>query len=312
MQKALKVLLCTLAVAALAAMVFMILNYDREAHTRTARLTALTEQAKEYEAELLRLRRELETQEMHVYKPEGPGAAVIAFRIADAETLEQALNYGTTYGFTPAILINTADEDLNEILETLEGSGLDVILYGNGFDENEPQRVRELRYSIAIAHCKDTRAYLLRAGEDTEENRRLLAEAMVRTLFVYGDTPDSTVQEDGSAQLNYSYVSQNGYSPAYRLSGLARSEQGLLFAFDMKETTVTSRQMGEIIDLICREAENGHIRICSVSEAVQTVQDRVERENERLSAYLSEQEERNARIRELEETIREIYSHWND
>ena len=80
----------------------------------------------------------------------------------------------------------------------------------------------------------------------------------------------------------------------------------------MKETTLTAHQTGEIVNLICREASDGLIRVCTVEEAAQTVKARTEREEARLGEYLAAQAAREARIRELEAAIREIYSHWDD
>ena len=312
MRRLIQILIILLCVVLLAGMALMIYRYREDTRARSAHIAALSAQAKAFESELQQLKREQETQEMQLYTPEGPGAAVIAFRIGGEETLETALAYGEEYGFTPTILINTADEDLDDILEALADTGLDVILYSRGFGENAAGRIRELQEALEEAGCENTNAFLLRAGDDTEENRKILSRAGIGTLFLYGDTLSSDITDDGTAELNYSYVNKSSYSPASRLADLDGSEQGLLFAIDLKETTVTERQMEEILSLICEEEDAGHIVIGSVSHAVRTVRDRIGREHERLEEFLTAQEERSARIEELEATIREIYSHWDD
>ena len=288
----------------------MILSYRRESQARANRIAELSAQAKEYESELAQLKREQETQEMQLYAPEGPGAAVIAFRIGGEESLARALDYGREYGFTPTILVNTADGEMESILAALEGTGLDVLLYSRGLDGSA--RIRELQEALEEAGCENTNAYLLRASDDTAENRKALSRAGITTLFLYGDSLTSAIAEDGTAELNYSYVNKASYNPANRLSDLADSEQGLLFAIDLVDTTVTERQTEEILSLICEEADTGHIEIGSVSNAVQVVRERVEREQANLASFQAEQAERAARIEELERTIRDIYSHWDD
>lgn len=312
MPKLMRTAICSAAALLLVGMTVMLMHYRQETRARAAHIETLATEAKQYEAELTRLKREQEVQELHIYKPEGPGAAVIAFRIADEESLQQVLNYGTSYGFTPAILVNTAEDDTETLLTLLRGSGLDVVFYSVGFTADELDGLQELQWTFRKAGCGNTQSYLLRAADDTEENRAALTEAGIRTLFLYGDTLDTQITEDGTAMLNYSYVNKSGYSPANRLVDLAGSEQALLFAIDMKETTVTEHQMEEIVSLICREGDNGAVKICTVDEAVQTVRDRVDREQGRLHEFFAAQDERNTRIEELEAAIREIYSHWDD
>ena len=107
-------------------------------------------------------------------------------------------------------------------------------------------------------------------------------------------------------------MNRSAYTPVNRLTALSDSEQGLLFAFDLAETTVTERQTNEIFRLIKEQADSGRIKIGSVADAVQTVKDRCAREKENLDAFEAVQEERNARIAELKAIIAEIYSHWDD
>ena len=312
MRTVIRVLITVLIVILLAGMTVMIYNYRQETQARSARIAELSAQAKAYEAELTQLKREQETQEMQIYTPEGPGAAVVAFRVGGEETFAQAQAFGREYGFRPALLINTADEDLDYIIETVTDSGLEVILYSQGFSKNEAGRIRELHERLEEAGCENTDSYLLRASDDTEENRAALSRAGISTLFLYGDSLMSVIAEDGTAELNYSYINKSSYNPANRLADLNGSEQALLFAIDMKETTVTDRQMDEIVGLISEESDSGHIMIGTVENAVRTVRERMERENANLEAFETEQEERTARIAELEETIRDIYSHWDD
>ena len=153
---------------------------------------------------------------------------------------------------------------------------------------------------------------LLRFAPAVIPDREALARAGITTLFIYGDTLSGTITEDGTAELNYSYINKSSYSPSSRLSALENSEQGLLFAIDLVQSTVTERQEAEIFSLIRDEEDKGRIVVRGVKDAVQTVRDRLEQEQQKLEEFLSEQAERSARIEELEETIREIYSHWDD
>ncbi len=309
-RRLIQILIAVSLLGLLGGLAAVILTYHRDSQARSAQLESLSEQARDYENELLRLRREAETQELHIYTPEGPGAAVFAFRLDSEETLQRAVSYGENYRFTPAILLDLTD-DTDSVLTLLEESGLEIIFYSADFSENDLQKLRDIRRIIKATGCVDTQSFLLRSADDTEENRAALSQAGIQTLFLYDDLLDTSVLTDGTTKLNYSYVSKSGYSPANRLANLANSEQALLFAIDLKETTVTEHQMDEIIELICQEEENGHIRIGSVADAVQTVQDRVKREENRLNEYMAAQDERAARIAELEATIREIYSQWD-
>lgn len=310
LHKILRVLLGLFIVALLAVMAWMILNYRQDMQERSSHIAALSAEASAYEAELTRLRREQETEEMHIYKPEGPGTAVIAFLVDGEETLADAMHYGSSYGFTPTILLRADAENLDEIVESLSGSQLDVILYSRGIDSSG--RIRRLQERLEEAGCRNTNAYLLRASDDTEANRKTLGSAGITTLFLYGDSLASDVNDAGTVELNYSYINKNTYSPANRLADLKGSEQGLLFAVDLVETTASDRQLSEILEVIRDEADAGHISIGSVAEAVNTVKGRVARETANLEDFLAKQEARSARIAELETIIREIYSHWDD
>ena len=311
MRRLIQILIILLCLALLAGMTVMIFRYRAEARTRAAQISALSAQAREYESELMRLRREQEVQEMQLYTPEGPGAAIVAFRIGDEETLEAAVAYGEAYGFTPSVIVNVDEENAAALLETLADRGLDIIFGCNTFSNRTETALRAMTEKAENAGCSITSSFLLRAGDDNEENRKTLKRAGVTTLFLYGDVLSSTVSDDFT-ELNYSYISRSGYNPSSRLSDLRGSEQGLLFAVDLVETTVTERQTEEILSLIREEQNAGHIVLSSVSGAALTVQDRVDHERQRVEEFLAVQETRSARIAELEETIREIYSHWDD
>ncbi|MCR4804377.1 MAG: hypothetical protein K5981_01810 [Clostridia bacterium] len=294
----------------IAGMAAMLHHSRAKMSARSQRIASLVAEANAYETELNELRRQQELEEMHIYKPEGPGAAVVAFLIDGENTLRTALSYGQTYGFTPSILLRTDDPDVDTVIEAITNTGLEVILYSRGI--GTPAQIRALQERVDDANCANTYSYLLRAGDDTDETRQVLNSAGIRTLFLYGDSLTGRVTEEGTTELNYSYINRSSYTPANRLSDLNGSEQGLLFAFDLVDTTVTARQMDEILAAIRDEADSGHIAIGSVQDAVQTVENRQERENANLADFLEVQEARSARIEELEEIIKEIYSHWDD
>ena len=312
MRKLIRILLILLCAALLAGMALMIYRYRADQKERAARIASLAKQAKEYESELVRLRREQETQEMQMYKPEGPGVAVVAVYANSEDVLTAALKLGSTYGVSPCVLLCVDDEGIESILTLLAEEEREVILSCRSFTAETAAQLRAVLETLEEMDCEFSHAFLLRAGVDTEENRQLLAHAGITTLFIYGDTLSGTVNEDGTAELNYSYVNKSSYSPANRLAALENSEQGLLFAIDLVESTVTERQEAEIFSLIRDEADTGRIVVRGVSDAVRTVKDRAEREQQKLEEYLTAQSERSARIKELEETIREIYSHWDD
>lgn len=288
----------------------VMLHYRSNMQDRSQRIAALNAKAKDYETELNELRRQQEIEEMHLYTPEKPGAAVIAFLIDGQQTLARALSLGKTYGFTPAILLRTDEDKLDTVLGAITNSGLEVILYNRGFDN--AGNVRAMHRRLDAVGCKNTYACLLRANDDTEQIRRKLARADITTLFLYGDSITSTITEEGTVELNYSYINKSSYNPSNRLSELSDSEQGLLFAFDLVETTVTDHQMEEILRMIREEADAGHITLGSVGNAVRLIQDRTEREAASVAEFLAAQQTRSARIKELEEMIKEIYSHWDD
>ena len=310
LRKVLRAVIALVIVGLLAGMALIIIRYRSEMNARSRRIASLAPQAAVYEAELNELRRKQETEEKKIYKPEGPGVAVISFLADDDATFDAALEYGKTYGFTPTILLKTDDETTDSVIDIISGSGLDVILYGRGnyYEEN----IRSIGERLAEAGLNNTGAFLMRAGDDTEANREILYKAGITTLFLYGDTLASAVTDGGVIELNYSYVNKSSYTPANRLASLSDSEQGLLFAIDLAETTVTEHQTGEILRVIKDQAASGHIVIGSVADAVRTVTDRTAREMENLGAFEAVQKERIARIAELKAIIAEIYSHWDD
>ncbi len=310
LHKVLRIVIIAAIAALLAGMAMIIIHYRSEMNARSRKIASLAPLAAEYEAELNELRRKQETEEKKIYRPEGPGVAVISFLIDDEATFDAALSYGKTYGFTPTILLKTDDETTDAVIDIISGSGLDVILYGRG-DYSE-ENIRSVAERLKGAGLNNTGAFLIRASDDTEANREILRKAGMTTLFLYGDSLTSSVGDDGTAQLNYSYVNKSSYTPANRLASLGDSEQGLLFAIDLVETTVTERQTGEILRVIKDQATAGHIVIGSVADAVGTVTNRTAREKENLDAFEAVQDERNARIAELKAIIAEIYSHWDD
>lgn len=309
-KKRILTLIIILAIFLLVSMVAVILRYDAESQARESRLQSISVQANMLERELRQLQRKAEKQEMQIYQSEGPGVAIIAFRISDEYDLQKALSYGAEYGFNPTILFNTGD-DVDGLISLIDDTGLEIVLYSYGFPDDELSRILAINNTFQQTFNETSDSYLLRSNDDTPENQTALLHAGIRVLFLYGEELNNSVREDGTVTLNYSFINKSSYSPERRLSNLIDSEQALLFAIDMKETTVTEHQMDEIIELICQEEENGHIRIGSVADAVQTVQDRVKREKNRLNEYMAAQEERAARIAELEATIREIYSQWD-
>ena len=312
MRKIIRILLILLCVALLAGMTLMIYRYRADEKERSARIASLAKQAKEYESELVHLRREQETQEMQMYRPEGPGVAVVAVYANTEDVLTSALKLGSEYGLSPGVLLCVDDEGNATLLTLLAEEKREVILSCRSFTPETASQLRALQEALEEAGCEFSHAFLLRAGSDTKENRETLARAGITTLFIYGDTLSGTITEAGTAELNYSYINKSSYSPANRLSALENSEQGLLFAIDLVQSTVTERQEAEIFSLIRDEEDTGRILVRGVSDAVRTVKDRTEREQQKLEEFLTAQEARSARIRELEETVREIYSHWDD
>lgn len=310
LRKIIKAVIALVIVGLLAGMAFIIIRYRSDMNERSRRLAELSPEAAAYEAELTDLLREQENEEMSIYMPEGPGVAVISFLVDGVETFNAAREYGEAYGFTPTILLKTDEWDPDPIIEVISGSGLDVILYSRG--EYSAENIKRIKDSLRDAGLGDTGACLIRASDDTEKNRKTLKDSGIETLFLYGDTLTSGTTDDGTVELNYSYVNRTEYTPTNRLASLADTEQGLLFAFDLVETTVTERQTEEILELIKDQADSGHIAIGSVADAVRTVKDRVAREKEKLDAFNEAKEARSARIAELKEKIAEIYSHWDD
>ncbi len=292
-------------------MTLMIYHYRLDARERSSHIAELSAMAKEYETELTHLKREQELAEQDSYIPEAPGAAVIAFRIDGEETLELAKAYGEKYRFTPSILLNVDDENASELIELLAESGLDLIFACNSFTTRTGADLKAVMETEEELGGNNTRAFLLRANDDTEDNRRILVKNGINTLFLYGGALDTDVTEDFT-ELNYSYISRSGYTPSTRLTDLDRSEQGLLFAVDLVDTTVTEKQLDDILDAIQTAAEERRITIGSTDRAVSVVHSRVDSEREVLDRFLSTQDKRLARIEELEGIIREIYSHWDD
>ncbi len=311
MRKLLKILICIAALTGLALMSVMIYHYREDASQRSAHIAELAALAKEYETELTQLKREQELQEMHNYVPEGPGAAVIAFRIGDEETLLKAQAYGQKYRFTPSVIVNVDDENVMDILALLSDSGMDIIFACNRFNTKTGAALKTVMEAEEELIGNSTRSFLLRSNDDTETNRRILIKNGIKTLFLYGGVLSTDVTDDFT-ELNYSYINRSGYSPTSRLSDLDRSEQGLLFAVDLVETTVTEKQLDDILDSIRAADEEGKITIGATESAVNVVRSRVESENEMRERFIATQDERLARIEELEAIIREIYSHWDD
>ncbi len=311
MRKLVKILVCIIVLTALGLMAMRIYYYREDANARSAHIAELSALAKEYETELTHLKREQELAEQNTYIPEAPGAAIIAFRIDSEETLELAKAYGEKYRFTPSILINVDDVEASELIELLADSGLDLIFACNSFTIRTGTDLKTVMEAEEELGGNTTHAFLLRANDDTEANRRILIKAGIKTLFLYGGTLDTDVTEEFT-ELNYSYISRSGYTPSTRLSDLDRSEQGLLFAVDLVDTTVTEKQLDDILDAIQAASEEGRITVGSTERAVSVVRSRVDSENEVRERFLSSQNERLARIEELEEIIREIYSHWDD
>ena len=127
-----RVLIGVIIALLLAGMTLVLFRYRADMNSRSRRIASLTAQANAYETELNDLRRQQELEEMHLYTPEGPGVAVIAFLIDGEESLSTAVGYGQAYGFEPSILLRADDPNVDSVIESMAGAGLDVILYSRG------------------------------------------------------------------------------------------------------------------------------------------------------------------------------------
>ena len=307
MLKKLGYVLCVLLAAALAV---LFLHYRSSASASARQIQALQEQARPYEVELDRLMREVDTRKREIATPTEPGMAVIGYTVSSASDLALIATQSEQYGFQPVIFLPVDSAELEAITAVMYGADYEIALTYDNWDGATVQRAQELRKTLESNRLHDVGAFLLRSGEDTPENRQALQEAGFRYLVVYGDRLDNQFRNDVS-YLNYSYISRESYTPDNRLSALVSSEQAMCFVFSMQRVG-ESGVVAATLDRIRQVVDQGQVEWEMLTTAAEKAQGYIEQREQEEKAYDREEAEIARRIDELQRTIDEIYSHWND
>lgn len=281
---------------------------------RLAQMHALQQQAAPYEREIREIQSELSKREDAISANSDISGAVPCFGISSAKDIEVVKELSAGYAFTPTILLNCSLNKgvLRNIIRAAAAEKYGFVLSIRSMGDDTLDTAEELQEMIAEYTTAWKPIVLLRNQEDTEANRALLAQHGYQTLFRYTDLDDGI--QDEILYLPYGFLLATTSSS--RLTAkLVSAHTSMAFCFnldDLHDHTLAEKDITDCLNVLDEYVSEKALEYRDADTAFGILaqkEGKTERAKAEFDRYAQTQE---ARIKELQDIVSEIYSHWDE
>lgn len=287
----------------------------QQENRRQEHMSTLKQQAAPYEREIRAIQSELNKQKNAISANTDTSGAIPCFNISSAEDVATVKKLCAGYAFTPTILLNCSleQESLNSIIEASAAENYDFVLYVRTMQEDTLDTMAQLQETIAQYNPAWKPAVLLHGQEDTKQNQALLAEHGYRTLFRYNNELDDGAQDE-MLYLAYGFIRATT-DTSWLTDMLVDTRTSMAICFDLdglQKNTLAEKDITDCLDVLDERLSAGVLEYRDVQTAFLVLaqkEGRTEQARAEFDQYAQQQE---ARIEELENIVREIYSHWEE
>ena len=154
---------------------------------------------------------------------------------------------------------------------------------------------------------------LLRNSEDTETNRALLAEYGYETLFRFSAALDDGTQDE-ILYLSYGFIlATTSINRLTEMLVSAHTSMAICFDLDnLHDNTLSKKDITDCLNVLDEHVSEKTLEYRDADTAFLVLAQKVgeyERAKAEFDQYAQQQE---ARIKELQDSVNEIYNHWNE
>lgn len=276
--------------------------------------SALSKQAKPYEDELKNIRKEMAKTKSSLGYVDELSNIIIGFNMSSTDDLQTILSYATRYKIKPTIILDCDKglATLDNLLDCLKYTGYDIILTGKNYDDYTSEVASTVRKKLSKYSLVDTKLFLLQRDMNTTANLERLFYDGYRGYTVYSTQEIlSGIDDKGLAYITYSNISKVNYSMTDKIKYFISGREPALFIFELSALTKGTMSEDTIkLSLEClKEYEKAGQII--FSNATDTIKELVKLKDSAVKStadYYKYEEEQNARIKELQQIIRNIYN----
>ncbi|MCD7854842.1 MAG: hypothetical protein LUG66_04415 [Clostridiales bacterium] len=297
----------------LACMIFT----DKQAEkAHSENLEEFTAKAEAYEDELQALKDRLTALRNGVDYVAETAKIMTGFVVSDVSDISYIREKASAYSLSPVLVIDCL-KDMDFIKEVTEAAddSWEIMLYASEFSEEINEKVLSVMAYLNSANRGHCGVFLLRDDFKNAANIQLLLDDGFIGYTGYNDSPKSGQSQDGSVYFDYSFLTASGTAIAARLSILYGNKNAMILAFDMASINsgaLTENYVLSILDSIKTNEKNGVCLITSAKEVINELSEINMTEAERRAEYEAQADELQARIDELDKTIRRIYSEFEE
>jgi len=264
-----------------------------------------------YERELKSLNRELDNAKEE-YLVDPMATMVFTFEVSDTEMVDKMLEFTDRYDLAPAIVldIDLTDEDLNAVLEYVDGQKYEVAYTGEPFNERSIDRLLELREAVSKTSLTDTGLFIIRDSSFCAANVELLRSNGFAGYTVYTDYARVTNKDGELYYCDYSYIVQTGTVITERLKYMITGGTTMVMIFDLnayEQKRFKDNTVRELVEDVYFYRDSGKMAVSSILGAFNAIDLRAETEAENMKLFETEHRVQLERRAELERLINEYY-----
>lgn len=282
---------------------------------RLAQMHALQQQAAPYEQEIREIQSELNKREKAISTSTDISGAIPCFEISSAKDIELVKKLSAGYAFTPTILLNCSldKETLRDIIKAAAAENYKFVLFIRSMQDDTLDTAEELQEMIAEYTTGWEPTVLLRNPEDTQENRALLAQRGYQTLFRYRTDLDDGTQDE-ILYLPYGFIlATTSSSRLTEMLVSAHTSNAICFDLDnLHDNTLAEKDITDCLNVLDEYVSEKTLEYRDADTAFLVLaqkEGKAERAKAEFDLYAQQQE---ARIKELQDIVSEIYSHWDE
>ncbi len=287
-------------------------NYKDKTSAEKSKLEAAVSEAKPYEDELTKLKRELSRAEDDLSDTGDTARFVIGYSVLSEEDIEYAEEQASGYDFSPVWVLDCVNDliELENVALAASETGNEIMLTASVFTEEINETVKLLLSYMSENGIECSDIFLLRGDYFTDASIDMLISDGFIGYTVYNSTPTSGVTADGYVTFDYSYLTTDSSSYT-RFSSSYASYASMIVTIDIasiKAGTLTEGYITTLLSTLSSYAENDDCEFSSVSDVVDGILTENESMDDRVAEYEAFAAECEERISELEEIVAEIYA----
>lgn len=290
----------------------------------TKQIHQVEKKARVYETKIKEIKNEINMKQREINKENRRAWVLPCFVVRTTLELEQADKWIEKYKISASFIVpsDTTEEDRMNIFDEMERKyinrdDIDVMLSGSLSEKEVWDYILDSKYQIQENELNFSDFWCFEAGEDTEENVKLLFEkgfTGYSQITTYGKTLISGEEKNGMLYVEYVPVKQGDNKIKSTLELCKQQNNAAAISFDMKtlnqlEEKETTELIKEVMELI--QTKSKTVSIYNASQMVKRngyLKKKLQKKQAKYEKYV---ERENKKVIKLQEKSNKIWDEWS-